>query len=123
MTVTPDPAPQSPEGTADEATEIAARLREAREYLGFTIIDAARRIGINPVFLRQLEDGEADAPEPLLAAIGKFYMRPVEWFRGEFKFEPSRFLICGTEDLTDGDREAVLDFAEFLQCKKAAEND
>lgn len=100
---------------------IPARLREAREYLGFSVAQAAERVGCPPTLVAAMEDGTLRPGPVTLEKLGRLYMRPAEWFRGEFRFEPSRFLVCGTEGLTDGDREAMLDFAEFLQCKKATE--
>ena len=108
-------------GTADPAA-LAARIREARDYIGFSIGQAAGRLGCAPMLLEAIEAGTADPGPEMLAKLGRLYMRPAEWFRGEFRFEPSRLLVCGTEDLTDGDREAVLDFAEFLACKKETES-
>ncbi len=114
-------APDTTDGTADPAA-LAARIREAREYLGFSVPQAAERLGLHPVFLRQLEDAEVDPPGPLLARIAKLYMRPVEWFTGGWRFEPSPGLLRMAEGVRHpGDREAILDFAEFLQCKKETE--
>ena len=100
---------------------IPARLREAREYIGLTRDQASWHLGWMPELLEAIEAGTLRPGPEALARLGKLYMRPAEWFRGEFRFAPSRFLVCGTEDLTGGDREAMLDFAEFLQCKKATE--
>lgn len=101
--------------------DLSARIREAREYLGFSTAQAAERLRCAPVLLEAIEAATADPGPEMLAKLGKLYMRPVEWFTGEWRFEPSSVLVCGTEDLTDGDREAILDFAEFLQCKKETE--
>lgn len=99
-----------------------ARLRQAREYIGFTRDQAACAVGTDPLALADIEDGAAEPTGAMLEKLSRLYRRPVSWFTGEFKFEPGRFLVCGTEDLTDGDREAMLDFAEFLACKKALES-
>lgn len=106
---TPDPA----------ASALAARIREAREYIGFTVADAARYLGWSPVLIDGIEDGTVTPDAGRLAALGKLYRRPVEWFRGEFQFEPTP----GLQRMLEGvkhpdDREAALDFAEFLQCMK-----
>jgi transcriptional regulator with XRE-family HTH domain len=102
-------------------TDLSDRIRQAREYLGFSVAQAAERLRCAPMLLEAIEAGTADPGPEMLAKLGKLYMRPVAWLKGEFRFDPSSVLVCGTEDLTPGDREAVLDFAEFLQCKKETE--
>ena len=103
-------------------SETTARIREAREYLGFSIAQAAERLGCAPMLVEAIEAGDADPGPEMLAKLGKLYMRPVEWFTGEWRFEPAPGLLRMAEGVRHpGDREAVLDFAEFLQCKKETE--
>lgn len=85
----------------------AARLRQAREYIGFTRDQVAGRCGWLPGLLGQLEDGTVK-PDPVqLEKLSRLYRRPLPWFTGEFKFEPGLTLLCRAENLTPGDREAV----------------
>lgn len=99
----------------------STRLREAREYLGFSLDQATGRLGWPHSLLAAIEDGTAEPDAVQAEALCKLYMRPLSWFAGEFRFTPAAFTLCGTEDLTPGDREAVLDFAEFLACKAEME--
>lgn len=98
-------------------TDLSDRLREAREYLGFTRDQVADALHCSPILIAGLEEGGVEPFEGFLVKLGKLYCRPLEWFRGESKFQPSPELLRHLENprLTDGDREAVLDFAEWLQ--------
>jgi transcriptional regulator with XRE-family HTH domain len=100
----------------------AGRLREARVYLGFSVEQAAERLGCAPMLLEAIEAGTADPGPEVLAKFGRLYMRPVEWFTGGWRFEPGPGLLRMAESVRHpDDREAALDFAEFLQCKKETE--
>jgi len=93
----------------------ASRLREAREYLGFTQEDAAAALGWDAETLRDMESGRYPADGPLLPFLARLYRRPLAWFRGESTFQPSEDILRSVEHLHPDDREAVLDFAEWLQ--------
>lgn len=105
------------------AEPIPSRFREAREYLGFTREQVATATGWHVDRVITLEDGTGGCPTELeFANLSKLYRRPLEWFRGEFKFEPGPGITRMLEGVKDpGDREGILDFAEFLACKKQAE--
>ena len=105
-----------------DADALAARIREAREYIGFTVTDAARYLGWSPVLIEGIEDGAVTPDNGRLTALGELYRRPVEWFRSEFRFEVPAWMAGQVENLHPGDREAVLEFAEFLQCMKRTEH-
>jgi transcriptional regulator with XRE-family HTH domain len=90
------------------------RLREAREYIGFSREDVAGAVHTDPLALADMEDGTAEPTEAMLAKLSKFYRRPLTWFSGEWEYQPPPDLLRKTENLYPGDREAVLDFAEFL---------
>lgn len=98
-----------------------AKLREAREYLGFSLDQVTGRLGWPGGLLARMEDGEVQPDAGQAGALCRLYMRPLSWFTGEFRFRPSALMLCRAERLSPGDREAVLDFAEFLACKAAVE--
>jgi len=103
-------------------TDLAARIREAREYIGFSVEQAAERLGCAPELLEAIEAAARTPGPKALALLGKLYMRPTEWFTCEWRFEPGPGLLRMVEGVRHpGDREAVLDFAEFLQCRKETE--
>lgn len=103
---------------------VAERFREAREYVGATTAQVAERIPdpvVDEALIVAVENGTADAGPVLLDHLSRVYFRPVEWFRGEFRFELSPRMARQIEKpgMTDGDREAVTEFAEFLACMAA----
>lgn len=98
-----------------EAAGLATRLREAREYIGLGRERAAEALGCSLLLVESLENGGAEPGPEMLERLGRIYMRPVAWFRDESGFTPSPELLRQVERLTPHDREAMLDFAEFLQ--------
>jgi transcriptional regulator with XRE-family HTH domain len=96
---------------------IPARIREAREYLGFTRDQAAEALHCSPLLIAGLEEGGVEPSEGFLVKLAQFYRRPAGWFTGEWEHHPDPDMVRQLNEnprLTEGDREAVLDFAEFL---------
>lgn len=92
------------------------RLREAREYLGLTREDVAKVLPCPPQFIESLENGTTGRIKgKVVRRLMKLYRRPLWWLCGETRFQPSQDTLRKVENLTPGDREAVLDFMEFLQ--------
>lgn len=94
---------------------LAPRLTEAREYLGFTREDVAGALRCDPLLIGQYEDGSANLTGEHLRKLSRLYGRPLAWLQGESTFQPSPDLLRRLEGQSDHDREAVLDFAEFLE--------
>jgi transcriptional regulator with XRE-family HTH domain len=94
---------------------LPARLVEAREYVGFTVAEVAGALGCPASVIEQIEAGGATITGEHLRKLSRLYRRPVKWFSDEVPFEPSPELLRQVEGLGGHDREAVLDFAEFLQ--------
>lgn len=93
----------------------ASRFREAREYLGFSRDDVDAAIGWPEGSVAALEDGSCTISGEHLRKLSRLYRRSAAWLRGETAFTPDPALLRSVENLTPGDREAILDFAEFLQ--------
>ena len=96
----------------------AGRLREAREYIGFSQGDAASAMQREPGWVDDIERGRQQVTGEELRRLSRLYRRPVAWLCGETTFQPSAEMLRQLNEnprLTEGDREAVLDFAEFLQ--------
>jgi transcriptional regulator with XRE-family HTH domain len=104
--MTPDPG--------KVASELAARLLETREFLGFTREQVSTATGYAVLRLTALEHGTARIGDGELVRLASFYRRPAGWFRGETDWQPSPGLMRMTEHLDEGDREVVMDFAEWL---------
>ena len=99
------------------AVKISAdRLREARVYLGFNRDDVSGVMGRERRWVDDIENGRQPVTGEELRKLSRLYRRPVAWLCGETTFRPDPDLLRQVENLTEGDREAVLDFAEFLAC-------
>lgn len=102
--------------TAAPRVVVRARLVEAREYLGVTVQQAAGALGWPADRLLALESGDTVTPSGAdVRRLARLYRRPVAWLCGETTFQPSPEMLRQVEKLSAGDREAVLDFAEFLE--------
>jgi hypothetical protein len=65
-----------------------------------------------------IENGRQAITGEELRKLSRLYRRPIAWLFGESTFQPSPEMLRQLHEnprLTDIDREAVLDFAEFLQ--------
>ena len=100
----------------------AERLREARGYLGFSRDDVSMKMERERRWVDDIENGRQPVTGEELRKLSRLYMRPVEWLCGETTFRPGAETLRRVEHLAEGDREAILDFAEFLQCKKQADS-
>ncbi len=98
------------------STVKASRLLEAREFLGLNREDVAHATGWHVDRVITLEDGTGGPITGLeLRKLSRLYRRPVAWFSGETTYQPSPDLLRQVENLGDGDRETILDFAEWLE--------
>ena len=111
-----DPADPGTTGGADEQATIAARLREAREYVGLLQEDAATALGIPRASVSALESGKRRVTGIELRRLARLYRKPVGWLLGEEDIELSDAepLFRATEALSAQDRAQVLRFAQFL---------
>ena len=98
-----------------EQLELAARLREAREYVGLLQEDVAQALGIPRASVSALEAGKRRVSSLELRRLARLYRRPVGWLVGEdVEIDVSAPLFRATSALSDNDKEQVLRFAEFL---------
>ena len=93
----------------------ADRLREARVYLGFNRDEVSGAMGRERRWVDDIEHGRQQITGEELRKLSRLYRRPVAWLCGETTFQPDVKLLRQVEHLGEGDREAILDFAEFLQ--------
>lgn len=93
----------------------ADRLREARVYLGFSRDEVSGAMGRERRWVDDIENGRQNITGEELRKLSRLYRRPVGWLQGKTEFQPDPDLLRQVENLTEGDREAILDFAEFLQ--------
>lgn len=106
----------------DEWKELGARLREAREYRGYSQEDIANCLNISRSSVSLLENGERKIDSVEMKKLADFYDTSVDALIGDLDAdaemqEEVALLARAAEDLSPEDREEVLRFAEFLKSK------
>lgn len=102
---------------------LCERLRAAREYLGLSQEEVAQQVGLPRPAISQIENGNRRIDAIELAKLAKLYQRPVSYFTGEEPIgEPPHLemLKRAAAELSDKDREEVLQFAEYLRARSGS---
>lgn len=84
-------------------TEIGVRLKEARKELGLTQTDIAKRVGVNPSAINQIERGSTNPSLSTIESVSTAYKINADWLltgRGEM-FVGSGNVISPTHLLVD----------------------
>ena len=102
---------------SSEELRLAARLREAREYLGISQEAVSRQLDIPRASVSALESGKRRVSSIELQRLAALYKTPVNVLLGESdESDPlSEALFRTATGLSDQDRRQVLRFAEFLR--------
>lgn len=66
----------SPQGVTGDA---GSRLKEARQYLGYSPDDVARQLNVDPSFILGVESGSGGVDEATLMKFSELYDRPYDW--------------------------------------------
>jgi transcriptional regulator with XRE-family HTH domain len=114
MTTEPPVLPDSDEGWQ----ALGERLRAAREYIGYSQAEVARSLDVTRPAVTNMEQGRRKVSGLELAALARLYRRPYEYFLGETAEveDPTvQALFRAAKDLSDQDRQQVVQFAEFLR--------
>lgn len=95
------------------------RLREAREYVGFSLEDAARFLRMTAMEVIALE-ADSSTPSPATwERLSKLYRRKVGWLKGEpappIQIPADVAQLMEDRMLSDQDRSEVVRFVEWLQ--------
>ena len=103
-------------------SELARRLREQREYLGFTQLEVAGVLGISRSALSLIESEKRRVRVPELKQLANLYKRPVAYFLGEEEAATplsaaTQELLSKVGQLSAKDQAEVLRFAQFLACR------
>jgi transcriptional regulator with XRE-family HTH domain len=104
-----------------EYEEIGARLRTAREYLGLSQELVAQHLEVPRPAVSAMERGSRKVSSVELKKLARLYGRPAASFLGDDSDpvleadEVSTALFRATRELSDTDRQQVLQFAEFLR--------
>ncbi|WP_158879590.1 helix-turn-helix transcriptional regulator [Amycolatopsis anabasis] len=106
-------------GSEQQPTEqqlVGRQLRTGRETLGLTQDDVAGVLGIPRTSVIAMEAGRRNVTALELRRLARLYRRSVQWLLGEENdaAEVDNALYRATADLSDGDKQQVLRFAQFL---------
>ncbi len=118
---------EKPETQGVDRKTLGSRLREAREYLGFSQEQVATHLGIARSALSNIESGQRKVDALELTKLAVLYRRPMSFFTGEN--EPQELplpedvahLARKAAKLSPDDRAELGRFAEFLRTKNSAE--
>lgn len=106
---------------SDEARkQLGDRLREAREYLGFSQDEVSRKLGLPRPAVSQIEHGNRRVDAIELAELAKLYERPVSHFTGEEPVgDPPQIELLkrAATELSEQDQDEVVRFAEYLRAR------
>ncbi len=94
------------------------RLRDAREYVGFAIADAAAATGIAPQELDAIEAGRVPIDDLILHRLGRAYgLRTTYFTASDDELRAEAVVVLGRlgGELTGHDRDEALRFAAYLQ--------
>ena len=114
---------KQPDARVDDRKTLGERLREAREYLGFSQEEVATFLGVSRSALSLIETGQRKVDALELKKLAGLYKRPVGYFTGEEAEEISfgadvKHLARKVAELSPDDREELARFADFLRAKK-----
>lgn len=96
---------------------LGERLREAREYLGISQQEVSSLLGVSRPAVTQMEAGRRKVSTLELREFARLYRKPYEWLVGETKQaddDVTQALYRTTRELSERDREQLLNFAQFL---------
>lgn len=96
---------------------IAAKLKEAREYLGLSQQEVAEALDLSRSAVSLIETAQRGVESVELRALAQLYKRPIGYFTGE---EPQvmggdvAMLAKQVAKLSEQDRDELLRFSEYL---------
>lgn len=112
-----------PEVKDGDRKAMGDRLREAREYLGFSQEEVATYLGVSRSALSLIETGQRKVDALELKKLASLYKRPATHFTGEDPEtqavgEDIAHLARKASELSAEDRAELGRFADFLRAKK-----
>lgn len=107
----------------DARKTLGERLREAREYLGFSQEEVATYLQVSRSALSNIESGQRKVDALELKKLASLYKRPVGHFTDEETEDASygediAHLARKASELSADDRAELGRFADFLRAKK-----
>ena len=111
---------------SDERTmqhTLSKRLKEAREYRGFSQEEIASHLGVPRSAISLIENGSRRVSATELSRLASLYQTTMESLTGldreESEPESVRMVARAAADLSATDRDEVLRFAQFLRARKS----
>lgn len=120
----PKNGPRSSQPKGEDRKGLADRLREAREYLGFSQEEVANFLGIARSALSNIENGQRRVEALELKKLAQLYKRPGSYFTGGADGAEPQFasdvahLARKASELSPQDREELSRFADYLRARK-----
>ena len=103
---------------------ICAKLRQAREYGGFSQEDVAKYLGVSRSAVSLIETGDRRLDILELKKLAQLYQCKIEELSGESTVQPEseavRLVAKATAALSEDDKSEVLRFAQFLSSRNAS---
>ncbi len=114
---------KQPDVKGDDRKALGERLREAREYLGFSQEQVATFLSVHRSALSLMETGQRKVDALELKKLAGLYKCPVGYFTGEETEETSfgadvKHIARKVSKLSPDDREELSRFADFLRARK-----
>lgn len=103
-----------------ENTELGAKLKEAREYIGMKQDEVALHLDIPRTAVSESENGKRSISAIELKKLARLYQRDAAWFTGDELSEASSdvaYIARTAKELSSNDRQELQRFAEFLSAK------
>lgn len=109
-----------------ELERLGERLKSTRDYLGMSQQFVSDSTGIPRSAISDIERGGRRVDSLELKKLARLYRRPVSYFLAEEdNADIGEHVLAGLpralSGLTNGDKQAVLDFAQYLQFRRAAD--
>ena len=103
-------------------TILSARLKEAREYRGFSQEEVARHLGVPRSAISLIESGSRRVSAEELSQLAKLFQTTMESLADHdqeaSETESVRLVARAAAELSATDRDEVLRFAQFLRSRK-----
>jgi transcriptional regulator with XRE-family HTH domain len=108
-----------------ERRRLGEKLREAREYVGFSQDEVAGFLQVPRTAVTNMENGQRKVEALELKRLAELYRKPVGYFTGEDEAEASlpadvAHLARQAAKLSMKDREELGRFAEFLKLRASS---
>ena len=116
------------EDVSDDRRQLGERLKEAREYLGFSQEQVATFLGVPRSAISLFETGQRKVDAIELKKLAGLFRRPVSHFTGEdveyvIDAADVQHLARKVSSLSDDDREELSRFADFLRARKRSKGE